>query len=323
MIKKINGSDKLIISHIADIDGMGGVILGKLAFNNIDYALLEFNELDNYLENLSQFEKYKEIYIIDICVRNKSISLIENSFLKNKVVLFDHHESDVDTNKYDWANVICINKDNVLTCGTSLFYDYLVENCNIESNLSYSYFVEAIRNYDNNGPLKLKGNRDGIILTDILSVIGVDSFISNYYNKLNTDKKTFSFSEEELKISSDLKNRINNYINLCEKNLYDLVLNNNTVGLSVSNKYRSMVGNVLSEKYKDKYDYILIADFERDKFSTRTVNNINLSEICQSFGGGGHKGAGGFDMTEENINIVDSALKKKYKTLTLNKNLTV
>ena len=75
------------------------------------------------------------------------------------------------------------------------------------------------------------------------------------------------------------------------------------VGLSISTKYRSIVGNVLNERHPE-LDFILIADFNREKFSARTIHdNINLNDICFKLGGGGPPKAAGFDMTPDNLLI--------------------
>lgn len=61
MIKKINNSNNLIISHIADIDGMGGVILAKLIYPDIDIILCETNELNEIFESINN-SSYNNIY---------------------------------------------------------------------------------------------------------------------------------------------------------------------------------------------------------------------------------------------------------------------
>ena len=45
MIKNINNNKIIMITHIADIDGMGSLILAKKHYSNIDYILCEINEL--------------------------------------------------------------------------------------------------------------------------------------------------------------------------------------------------------------------------------------------------------------------------------------
>ncbi|HPE14502.1 MAG TPA: hypothetical protein PLT65_01510 [Bacilli bacterium] len=45
---------KLIISHVADIDGLDAVVLAKLAYEDIDYILVEFAELNGVNEKIAK-----------------------------------------------------------------------------------------------------------------------------------------------------------------------------------------------------------------------------------------------------------------------------
>lgn len=322
MIKRLNNGNTLIISHIADIDGMGGIILGSLAFKNMDYFLIEFHELDEVIDCLLEndlYKKYDRIFITDVSIRQASISKIEKSDLKNKLLIFDHHQTETETNKYDWATVIS-EVNGFKPSGTSLFYDYLIEhfsNSVLESQATKE-FVEAIRSYDT-WTWKKDGNLKGEILTNIFIKMGIENFISFYSRKLSDVQNSFDFTEEESKMSDDLEREIKDYITWCDENLYRIKLDGYNVGLSISTKFRSDVGNTLSQKYKNELDYILIVNLERESFSARTVNDINLPEICKQYGGGGNGMAGGFPMTLENLKLVEDAIKKTEKDFAFDK----
>ncbi len=45
---------KLIISHVADIDGLDAVVLAKLVYEDIDYILVEFAELNGVNEKIAK-----------------------------------------------------------------------------------------------------------------------------------------------------------------------------------------------------------------------------------------------------------------------------
>ena len=60
---------KLIISHIADIDGLGSVVLSKIIFKNIDYILVELPDLQKTIKDLidtNKYKEYEEIFITDL-----------------------------------------------------------------------------------------------------------------------------------------------------------------------------------------------------------------------------------------------------------------
>ena len=67
MIKKINNNNKiLVISHIADIDGMGSIILANKYYDNkIDYVLAEIMDLPVIFSN-TDFSNYETIYLCDL-----------------------------------------------------------------------------------------------------------------------------------------------------------------------------------------------------------------------------------------------------------------
>ena len=66
MIKRINNDKILMISHMADIDGMGSVILADKFYNNqVDYILAETKDLANLFETFD-FSNYDVIYLCDL-----------------------------------------------------------------------------------------------------------------------------------------------------------------------------------------------------------------------------------------------------------------
>ena len=85
----------LIFSHLSDIDGMGGVILAKLAFGDVDFVLCEtFNLLDKIKEKIvdQSIYEYDQIFITDMWLEDPKV-IWQDPRLKNKVLVFDHHES--------------------------------------------------------------------------------------------------------------------------------------------------------------------------------------------------------------------------------------
>lgn len=309
MIKYINNNENLIISHVADIDGMGAVILAKLIYDNIDVILLDPDELNGIIQEIKR-SNYKKIYITDIAIRDfEMYEFINNNF--NNILYFDHHLTNVDTSKYNWATV-SPEENGFLNSGTSLFYDYLLNkfsNKYISSEYT-SNFVEAIRSYDT-WDFKRTGNLDGKHLAEIFSVLGIDKFIDKYYNKIISNYKSskLEFGEDELDIIKRLEDDMKEYVDKCDEALIITNFLGYKVGISISENYRSEVGNVLSSRHKD-LDFILIANFVRRAFSFRTTNDINVNEVAKLIGGGGHSKASGATMNDENLKIFFESLKK-------------
>lgn len=306
-------NNKLIISHVADIDGLGCVVLFKILFSSSDYILCDLKDLTNIIKELTisnKYREYDEIFITDLPIRMELIEFINNNEeLKSRIKHFDHHESEIENNKIDFINEVPI-KNEVLTCATSLLYDYLRENYNASFlfNKTTIKFVEATRSRDT-WDFRVNGNVDANKMEVIHSYYGNDSYILKYVNVLKYNLDLFDDNDEIL-VKNDLEKQ-EFYLKVCNMNLITFKLDNYMVGAVIIEDYRSEVGNYLSSIHPE-LDYILILDFFRNSFSFRTVNdNIDLSLIAKMYekNGGGHKKAAGMSITSENIWLVEKIIK--------------
>ena len=328
-IKKSYGRN-LLISHIADNDGLGAPILCGLVYleKQNDVALIEFEELHEFVERLLNYKlgndycnyrNYKNIYIVDVSISEKTAKLInKNSVLRKKLLYFDHHKPNYNASKYPFVNMVYLS-NGIKPSGTSIFYNYLLNKYpeeNILRTTKVMEFVEAVRNYDTFGH-KINGNMTGKYLTDLVFAIGRKEFIRKYKNELLNDPNqhlTFSDYDKEYIIDVEMKEK--EYVDDCDKNLIRMEINGNNVGVLISDKFRSTVGNDLSERHKDELAYILIVDPKRERFSLRTVNDIDLSLIAKSISpsGGGIKKAAGttFDIYSKQLleKIIEQAKKE-------------
>ena len=303
MIKNINNNKNLIITHIADIDGMGSLIIANKYFNNnIDYILCDTWNLEEVLDN--EFENYDTIYICDLPIGSDALKVIERHNFKNKIKHFDHHESMVGNNPSYINEVIEIN--GVKTCGTELFFNYIKELDNSFDNNFYNTLVHAIRSNDT-------WNKDdhfylGHILASIHAIIGPTGFV-DLINSLD-DTKEFEVPDVFLNLVKQDEEKMNRYFEEALKNTYITKYKGYTIGVIVREQYRSQLGEFLCNNLN--IDFALIINFERNSVSLRCVkDNINLGEIAQEFhhDGGGHKKAAGFMLDEESTENI--------KTLTL------
>lgn len=319
---KYNNNKKLIISHIADVDGVSAVILAKLHYENIDYCLVEFSELEELLKKLVQnnsYKQYDEIFITDVSFRPSSLKIIDtNEELKSKIKHFDHHISELDSmDKYPFVNIVN-ERNGKLECGTTLFYEYIEKDFKYKSEFLDKY-LEAVRSYDTGGPFC--GNEYGNKLVMLFGLIGIDNFIKKFSNGIKESKDPITNEDNEL-MNLEIERR-NEYVDICDKNLIRINLNGRKVGVSISELYRSIVGNQLSRKYKDELDYILILNFQRNQFSFRTVkDNINVGQIAKGFTkeGGGHTKAAGMPLNKDTLFILDlirESIMNKEKSLEL------
>ena len=308
MIRKQENNKILIISHMADCDGMGSVILGIKYFKNIDYILCEASDLECLLkEDLSNYE---QIFICDLPLFRETINVIENnSYLKEHLKHFDHHESSVSDNNHSFVNeVISIN--GLIVSATYLFYQYLKSLGDKLNKKFYEEFVEGVRAYDiwdKNGDFEL-----GKKITNVFTLMEPVSFI-DYICSLD-DSKEFMITKEIDNLILSNEKKMNNYFEKAYEKIVITDYKGYKMAVTINEQYRSLLGNYICNKNKD-IDFVLIINFERFSCSLRCEKDgVDVSVIASEFqhDGGGHTKSSGFILDSESIPKI-----KKYVDLYL------
>lgn len=308
MIRKQENNKILIISHMADCDGMGSVILGIKYFKNIDYILCEACDLECLLKE--DFNNYEQIFICDLPFSKETINVIEdNSYLKEHLKHFDHHESSVRDNNHSFVNEV-ISIDGLTVSATYLFYQYLKSLGDKLNKKFYEEFVEGVRAYDiwdKNGDFEL-----GKKITNVFTLMEPVSFI-DYICSLD-DSKEFLITKEIDNLILSNEKKMNNYF----ENAYEKIVITDYKGykmaVTINEQYRSLLGNYICNKNKD-IDFVLIINFERFSCSLRCEKDgVDVSVIASEFqhDGGGHTKSSGFILDSESIPKI-----KKYVDLYL------
>ena len=280
---------KLLLSHIADLDGITPVILLNLLDEQFEYVLFEVNELSSYIEekiNSEFFDKYNTIYITDLGITKECADMIVNSKYKDKFKLFDHHESNYYLNDYEFATVI-EEHDNFKECGTSLFYNYLIKEYkkNILKKKNVIMFVELVREGDTWQFTDLK--QESLNLNNLLNFYGRDNFIEIYSKSLKENKE-FYFNQTELIILESLNRQKQEYIESFKDKVIIKKINGYTIGFVFAESYRSELGNYLAELYYDQVDFIGIINMNRH-ISFRGKKEFKpTNKFASIYGGGGH-----------------------------------
>lgn len=291
-----------IISHIADSDGITPIILARLAFKQVDYALYEVSEVNEGIISLIKekaFDNYDKVFITDLGISNEVLKTIdEDSDLKRKLLLFDHHIGNYHANDYSFATVIDTDENNQKQSGTSLFYKYLLTSYSNEhlAKESVSTFVNLVREYDTWEWSKIN-NLDAKALDRLFSIYGKELFESHFYSFLK-DNDTFKFDEKELFILDITEKQVARYINDMKEKVIPATILGHKAGIVFASKYRSELGNELAKHYADMYDFIVLINVERG-VSYRGIKDVNLSEVAQVFGGKGHYHASGSPLPKD------------------------
>ena len=308
MIRKQDNNKILIISHMADSDGMGSVILGIKYFKNIDYILCEASDLECLLKE--DFSNYEQIFICDLPFFKVTINVIENnSYLKEHLKHFDHHESSVSDNNYSFVNEV-ISIDGLTVSATYLFYQYLKSLDDKLNKRFYEEFVEGVRAYDiwdKNGDFEL-----GKKITNVFTLMEPVSFI-DYICSLD-DSKEFMITKEIDNLILSNEKKMNNYFEKAYEKIVITDYKGYKMAVTINEQYRSLLGKYICNKNKD-IDFVLIINFERFSCSLRCEKEgVDVSVIASEFqhDGGGHTKSSGFILDSESIPKV-----KKYIDLYL------
>lgn len=285
----MNQNKLLIISHIADPDGITPIILASFVFPSFDKLLLNPAEVDEKLkENL---DKYEEIHIIDLSMsENLAKEINENEAWKNKIKLFDHHKSALELNKYPFATII-IDQNNQIESATSIYYNYLksISDNPIIHKKATEGLVEQVRIIDTYD-FKTEEDKSAHNIDNLFSILGRQNYI-DYFTKYLEKNENFKYNEKELFLIKLEQDKKKNYIEKRESEMIKAKIDGYKVGIVYAEQYRSDLGNYLIEKHPD-LDFSIIINISKS-ISYRGNNKVDLSVFSQKYGGGGHKNASG------------------------------
>lgn len=289
----------LLFTHAQDIDGLGNVILAKRAFTDVDYILCKTFEItDKFKERYydGSIYNYDLIIVTDLCIKEPMLEIINaDKRLENKIIILDHHKSEIDegNDKYPFVNII-VEKNGKKECGTSLFYNYLLDNNYLSSCNIIDELVEWTRQYDV-WDWEVNNNYDARKLHILFESLGADSYIKIVENMLDKYDKV-TFDEDNIKVINGFENNLKHDINeiltkmLVEEITIDGVLYR--IGfVKCPYKYRNDISAFVKADNVNIIDTLGMIMTDIDTVSYRTVNDIDASKIAVYFGGKGHKAA--------------------------------
>ena len=292
------GMDK-IFTH-TDLDGIGCAILAKLYNPSIEIEYCDYNNIN---EKISDFLNYHlplgDLYITDISVSDEVAERIDR--IGTDFILLDHHPTALKLNKYTWCTVnIEDDETGLKTCGTEMFYNWLVENGCLDRSKYLDRFVEIIRDYDTWRWAEL-GEKGFICkkINDLLYIYGKDGFINWCLGSLRSGTfPQLGYTENML---LDLRQEeIDQYVEKKNKEMFTQTLCGKVSGFVFASKFTSELGNRLCKMHPE-IDFVTIIDVEDCTVSYRTIkDDIDLGkDVASLFGGGGHPKAAGtqFDKT--------------------------
>lgn len=306
----------LIFTHRSDIDGMGGAILSKLAFENVDYVLCETfslqEELAKYFKNKKIYE-YDMIFVTDLWLEEPTLTKVAlDEKIKNKFFIFDHHKSALEENfnKYNFTT-IKISDKNGRCSGTSLFYEYLISNKYLKNKKAINEFVELTRRYDTWEWKNVYNDEKAHELTLFFDILGCNCYITTIFEKLkNIDQyENFEFSNIEKMIINNKKEQVEEKLkNYIDKIYYKEILGYKAGIVFIDYEYRNDIAEYI-RKNKVDIDFVMLIALDYGTISYRKIKeSMNVRKIAEKFGGKGHDGAASSPITSETIEKILNSL---------------
>lgn len=305
--------ENILFTHSPDIDGMGSAVLLKLIDPNAKIVLCENYDLDeiivNYFNN-NDMSLFDNIFICDLPMDIKTAKVIDESSVKNKVKVFDHHKTGLPINDFTFAKVI-VESEIGLECGTNLFYNYLLENYEDEvlrTNI-VKEFVELTRQHDTWEWFTKYNNEKANELNYMFTILGSKRYINYFTIRLKNNEKELFASDAYLLLELE-KEKIDEYTNKVISN----IIIDNFEGYKIAIVYADLYRNEIATKLQNyDIDFIMIINLMRTSISLRTRDNkdIDLDLIAKKYNGGGHKKAASIPLDKKLYNKIFNNLIKE------------
>lgn len=285
----------LIFSHETDIDGMGGVILASLAFHYVTYELTTPEKLPSLLKDFIEDDSiynFDKIFVTDMWLEDPMLTQVaEDKDLAGKFYIFDSHRSAIEAtyDRYPFT-IIKAADDYGKCCGTSLFYEYLLENNYLKKSAKGIYkFVELTRKYDTWEWKTRYQDSEPEELAILYESIGNDMYIDLMINKLRENDFHFCLDENDIKKVETKKLQNKKSVELAIKTKREKTVGGyKAVIVDSEYQYRNFIAEYFREDNND-YDFVMIVARDRGTVSFRTINqDVNVRMIAEDFGGTGH-----------------------------------
>lgn len=311
----------IIFSHESDIDGMGSIVLGKLAFGNIDYELAPNPKpmeliFRKYLEE-SKLYDYDYIFVTDLALENPSLDMVyKDEKLNKKVFVFDHHQKaiDLELNKYNFTFIEEIDNNGKKRCATEIFYEYLLNNNYIKRKESIDTFVEFTR-LEDTWDWKKENNTKAHDLAILFNKIGINNYIDRMVNKLKNND-SFMYDKEELELINEKKkeyeDRIKEFVDVSELFIDE---NDNKYGITYAPyEFRNDIPEYIRNNNINDIDYFITVALDKEKYgqkSYRSIKDFDVNKVAMKYNGGGHPSASAVSITKEQRENIKNMSKKE------------
>lgn len=279
-----------LLTHNADLDGIGCAVLAKAFFkNDCELELCGYNDFEEKLEETLK-NPPEFLLITDLSPSEQGREKLLN--YPGQKLLIDHHFTSLPLAEENWARI------NTSYCATMGLFLHLGGTATLPE---YEEFVRLVNDRD----LWLKQDSRADELAYLLNAIGPQDFIDRFSRNPSVE-----LTKEEAVIVNAIIRRIEKTIEDTEIfEFYDKTTDAHG-GMVFLNDYASDVAHIILQK-NPELDYLMVVKIRKRhlSISLRTQKDtINLAELAQRYGGGGHPKAAGFVMQADFF--VDELLKQ-------------
>ncbi len=305
---------RLLFTHGADIDGMGSAILSKIAFEQIDIIYARnVSDLDSKFKEeyeSGRLYNYDIVYITDLSLKMDIANVVFNDErLSSKLFVFDHHETALASGLNDFENCrVIVEKDGIKSCGTEIFYWYLLDNGYISKTCALDEFVEKVRREDN-WEWEKYNDSSAHDLAILFNAIGINRFVESMVELLKNEEDSFVLSDSLVLEVNNKKEKIRLAVESSKRFVRKEIIDGiKTLIVFINYEYRNDVGDYFKKNNDMDFDVVAMIALDNDQISIRSLKPNNFARLlAEKYGGGGHDTAAAIPLDYNNKSkIVDS-----------------
>ncbi len=290
----------LLFTHGIDIDGYGCAVLAKLVWGDkVDVVFADNNDLDDKFVHIwgqTHFKDHSQVFVTDHCPTYALCNMIDKkASLRKKMQVIDHHNTRIGKqDKFDWVKITDANAEGLKECGTSLFYQYLVQAGLLKKTETLDEFVDLTRLFDTWTWQASEKRDDAKMLDSFGAVLDKEKYIDYMVEKVKNNQ-TFKFNDNEKAclqnyMTVELPKKVDEYISKMQ--IVDF--EGKKAGyVEILDKFKNYIGEKLkSLPLGEKLDFMLMPIQDRGTVSLRSIKeDCDVGAIAAKYGGGGHKAA--------------------------------
>ena len=305
---------RLLFTHGADIDGMGSAILSKIAFEQIDIIYARnVSDLDSKFKEeyeSGRLYNYDIVYITDLSLKmDLANTVLKDEKLSSKIFVFDHHETALASGLNDFANCsIIVEKDGIKSCGTEIFYWYLLDNGYISKTCALDEFVEKVRREDN-WEWEKYNDPSSHDLAILFNAIGINRYVEAMVELLKNENDYFVLSDSLVLEVNNKKEKIRLAVESSKRFVRKEIIDGiKTLIVFINYEYRNDVGDYFKKNNDMDFDVVAMIALDNDQISIRSLKPNDYARLlAEKYGGGGHDTAAAIPLDYNNKSkIVDS-----------------